>query len=232
MDLDTPLTETGGNVAKLKTVDIKGKAYVEVNERLKYFRGEYSDYSLISSIESLTDDRIVIKATISNPEGREIASGIAYEKEGSNYINKTSFVENCETSAWGRCLANFGIGIDASVASAQEVSNAIHQQENPKKKAPKKAPKKQPAKQEPWMGHEWKDEKQRKLFIGIVATTVDPNDHAQFEQYLITTMNVMNEAAAVDNNKPIPADKSQMSAPYIKYVLDNMTALINDFQKE
>ena len=50
-------------------------------------------------------------------------------------INKTSFVDVCETSAWGRALANFGIGIDASVASAQEVVTAISQSSTPQKKA-------------------------------------------------------------------------------------------------
>ena len=37
------------------------------------------------------------------------------------FINKSSYVENCETSAWGRALANFGIGVDSSIASAEEV---------------------------------------------------------------------------------------------------------------
>jgi ssDNA-binding Zn-finger/Zn-ribbon topoisomerase 1 len=44
-------------------------------------------------------------------------------------INKTSFVENCETSAWGRALGNLGIGIDDSIASAEEVDMAIKKQE-------------------------------------------------------------------------------------------------------
>ena len=58
-----------------------------------------------------------------------MATGIAYEVMGSSYINKTSFIENCETSAWGRALGNLGIGIDTSIASAFEVNNAIIQQE-------------------------------------------------------------------------------------------------------
>ena len=57
-----------------------------------------------------------------------IANGLAEENRGSSYINKTSYVENCETSAWGRALANFGIGLDTSVASAEEVQNAIANQ--------------------------------------------------------------------------------------------------------
>ena len=49
----------------------------------------------------------------------------AYEKEGSTFINKTSYIENCETSAVGRALGFLGIGIDGSVASADEVKTAI-----------------------------------------------------------------------------------------------------------
>ena len=48
--------------------------------------------------------------------------------KNSSFINKTSFIENCETSAWGRCLGNLGIGIDSSVATYEEVSNALNNQ--------------------------------------------------------------------------------------------------------
>jgi hypothetical protein len=49
--------------------------------------------------------------------------------QGSSNINKTSYVENCETSAIGRALAMLGIGIDTSIASANEVSDAISKQD-------------------------------------------------------------------------------------------------------
>ena len=56
--------------------------------------------------------------------------------KSSSNINKTSYVENCETSAVGRALAILGIGIDTSIASANEVEDAIAQQQamvdNPK----------------------------------------------------------------------------------------------------
>ena len=117
----------------MKTVSIKGKSYVEVNERLKYFRKHFKGYCLISEIVELTDTRIVIKAKILSPELLEVANGIAYELAGSTFINKTSYIENCETSAWGRCLANFGIGLDNAVASADEVAQAISIQESPSK---------------------------------------------------------------------------------------------------
>ena len=113
----------------MKVVNIKGKSYVEVNERLKYFREHFKGYSLLSEIVELTDEKIVIKARILSPDLVEVANGLAYELAGSSFINKTSYIENCETSAWGRALANFGIGLDNSVASADEVSQAIELQD-------------------------------------------------------------------------------------------------------
>ena len=118
-------------MTKLKTVNIKGKEYVEVNERLKHFRSTYKGWCLTSDVVDLTEDRCVIKATIFDDNGNIRATGHAYEKEGSSFINKTSFVENCETSAWGRALANLGIGLDTSVASYEEVANAVKQQATP-----------------------------------------------------------------------------------------------------
>jgi len=121
----------------MKTINIHGKQYVEVKERIKYFRENFKDWSLTSEVINLTEDRCVIKATISNEKGRVIASGIAYESKGSSYINKTSFIENCETSAWGRALANIGIGLDVAIASADEVLNAKAQDKSKKPKIEK-----------------------------------------------------------------------------------------------
>jgi len=124
-------------MTKLKTVNIKGKEYVEVNERLIYFRKTYPNYSLTSTVIEKTENSILILATISDDSGRVIANGMAEEERNSTYINKTSYVENCETSAWGRCLANFGIGLSTSVASADEVGNAIANQDKTPTKSPK-----------------------------------------------------------------------------------------------
>ena len=45
-------------------------------------------------------------------------------------VNKTSYIENCETSAWGRALGNLGIGINESIASAEEVVSAVNEEKN------------------------------------------------------------------------------------------------------
>ena len=115
---------------QFKTTNIKGKEYVEVNQRIKYFResGEYKGWSLTSDVYHLDEASCVIKAAVLNEKGQVVANGFAQEDKSSSYINKTSYVENCETSAWGRALANLGIGIDISIASSNEVSMAISKQ--------------------------------------------------------------------------------------------------------
>ena len=115
----------------MKTVNIKGKEYVEVHERIAYLRKNYADAQLITELISIDNGVCVMKATLMLND-KIVSTGHAYEKEDSTYINKTSYIENCETSAVGRCLGNFGIGINSSVASADEVVNAIHQQEKQK----------------------------------------------------------------------------------------------------
>ena len=116
---------------KFKTTNIRGKQYVEVNERIKFFRQEeqYKNWSLITEFTVLDSEQCVCKASIADTEHRIIAVGHAHEVQGSSNINKTSYVENCETSAVGRALAMLGIGIDTSIASANEVSDAIAKQE-------------------------------------------------------------------------------------------------------
>ena len=127
-------------MAKLKTINIKGKEYVEVNERLIHFRKNFPNYSLTTDIVEKTDQSITILASILNEEGRVIANGLAEEFKGSTFINKTSYVENCETSAWGRALGNFGIGIENGVGSYEEVANAKLNQDKPEPKVSSKTP--------------------------------------------------------------------------------------------
>ena len=113
---------------KFKTVDIKGKEYVEVNERVEYFVREYAGWSIETELLSNVDEICVFKATIKDENGRVMATGHAYEKESSSFINKTSYIENCETSAVGRALGFLGIGIDTSIASSDEIANAVKNQ--------------------------------------------------------------------------------------------------------
>lgn len=115
----------------MKSINIKGKNYVMVNERIRFFREneQYKGWSLTSELVNLTDDSCIIKAIITDDSGIVRATGYAQEDRESSMINKTSFVENCETSAWGRALGCLGLGIDDSIASAEEVDMAIKKQE-------------------------------------------------------------------------------------------------------
>ena len=123
----------------IKTLDVKGKDYAEVNQRIKAFRMLYPEGTIETEMISNENGVCVFKASVYSDgfyyEDKEfkikklLGTGTAYEKENSSFINKTSYIENCETSAVGRALAMCGIGIDTSIASAEEVQNAINNQE-------------------------------------------------------------------------------------------------------
>jgi hypothetical protein len=120
---------------KFKTTNIRGKQYVEVNERIKFFRTEeqYKYWTISTEVNMLEGkDECISKCVIADTEQRVIATGHAHEVKSASNINKTSYVENCETSAVGRALAMMGIGIDTSIASANEVNEAIAKENSPK----------------------------------------------------------------------------------------------------
>ena len=114
----------------MKAVNIKGNDYITVNERLKHFRREvnFINWGIVETIVSLDDKEGIFKVTITDETGAEIVTAHAQEYRDSSYINKTSFLENGFTSALGRALGYLGIGIDTSIASAEEVSNAVQNQ--------------------------------------------------------------------------------------------------------
>lgn len=119
--------------AEIKTMPIHGKEYAEVNERIKAFRKVFPDGYIYTEMMSNKDGVCVFRARVGyrTPEGldRTLGEGTAYEKETFSQINRTSYIENCETSAVGRALGMAGFGIDAAIASKEEVENAIIQQQ-------------------------------------------------------------------------------------------------------
>ncbi len=115
----------------IKTTDIKGKDYAEVNQRIKAFRMVYPQGFINTEMVSNENGICVFRASVGyyTDDGINwLGTGTAYEKENSTFINKTSYIENCETSAVGRALGMCGFGIDTSVASYEEVQNAINNQ--------------------------------------------------------------------------------------------------------
>jgi hypothetical protein len=105
--------------------------YVQVNERIEKFYKQYPNGSIQTEIVHNAESQVIIKAyAYRDQDDKRPATGHAMEKEGSSYINKTSHIENCETSAVGRALAMLGFEIKKSIASREEVQNAVHQQNN------------------------------------------------------------------------------------------------------
>ena len=117
-------------------VEIHGKQYATVNERIEELHKKYNGcVSINTELLETQGDVVRMKAIVElkeMKEGQEVASntftGHAEEVIGSSMINKTSALENAETSAVGRALAFAGFQTDASIASADEVANAIVQQ--------------------------------------------------------------------------------------------------------
>jgi hypothetical protein len=111
------------------TVNIRGKAYKTVAERINEFYAGKPDYGVLTELISADDVAVVMKASIIDEDGAVVATGYAEEVRASSNINKTSAVENCETSAVGRALAFYGLA-GTEIASADEVANAIKAQAN------------------------------------------------------------------------------------------------------
>ena len=121
------------NLVKLKemnlpTMNIKGKQYVMVKDRVAAFREVCPTGAIITEIVREDGVTVTVKASVADELGTVLAVAHAQERYNSTAINKTSALENCETSAVGRALGLLGIGIDDSFASANEVSTAIAQQ--------------------------------------------------------------------------------------------------------
>ena len=116
-----------------KTGQTVSKDYNTVDQRIQGFRELYPNGSIQTEILSHETEIVngknagivLMKATAFDDDGRIIATGHALEKESASYINQTSYIENCETSAVGRCLGIIGIGLTEAVASAEEIKGQM-----------------------------------------------------------------------------------------------------------
>ena len=108
-------------------VDIKGKAYTTVATRVEIFRKHfgyiYGIQTELVKFGSKPGESIVIKATIADKEGFVVGSGTAVEIVGDGFINKTSALENCESSSIGRALSSLSLH-GGEYASANEIEIA------------------------------------------------------------------------------------------------------------
>ena len=117
-------------------VNIKGKNYRLVADRVKQFRVDYEGHRLETEMLHFDGTHLILKTSILDADGNVLADGIAAEKVGSSNINQTSFAENCQTSAVGRALAFLDEKLMGdSLPSADEMNGAINNQTVLKMKA-------------------------------------------------------------------------------------------------
>jgi len=118
-------------------VNIRGKFYTAVDTRVDIFRKHFGQNSTITTEIVHHDlDRVVVKAIVQIKVDGEyvvVGNGFAEEFRGNGMVNKTSALENCETSAIGRALAACGLG-GGAYASSFEVDNAINNKAEAKAK--------------------------------------------------------------------------------------------------
>lgn len=112
---------------QLDLMKIRGKEYAPVTERVKAFRQLYPEGTILTELVEDLDGVCTFKASVVVGD-LVLATGWAQEEQTNNGVNKTSYIENCETSAVGRALGFLGIGINTAIASAEEVDNAIKRQ--------------------------------------------------------------------------------------------------------
>lgn len=106
--------------------------YETVEDRIDAFYSDNQDGRILTEIHTLTADKVIFKALVYVGEIL-VATGFAYEKEGSTPVNKTSHIENAETSAIGRALANYGFAKKGARPSREEMQKVVRMQSTPAK---------------------------------------------------------------------------------------------------
>lgn len=118
--------------SEIAMIDMRGKDYAMVSERVTAFRKLWPDGFIRTEILKMSEDgKVVImkaKAGYYRDDGSEVvlSTGMAREVQGQGMVNSTSHIENAETSAIGRCLGLIGLGLNGGgICSAEELTNAI-----------------------------------------------------------------------------------------------------------
>jgi hypothetical protein len=115
--------------------------YTTCQERLNEFWKTYPNGRIETELLEHTKDRFVVMARVFQTvdDDKALSTGLAQEEVGSSNINKNFALENCETSAISRCLANANIGVDkkdlaGTRASREEMEKVIRVEKENKPK--------------------------------------------------------------------------------------------------
>ena len=122
---------TSDKTLKDKAIDIKGRSYVLVSDRVIFFNDTYSNGAITTKLLTTPDaERVTMIAKVTPDLGvpERFFTGHSQATWGDGMVNKTAALENCETSAVGRALAMMGIGVIDSIASADEINKATNQE--------------------------------------------------------------------------------------------------------
>ncbi len=120
-------------------VNIHGKEYKTVALRVSEFREKYpidDGWGIETQCYAVDAQTVIMRAIITDPQGRLVATGYAEEERSQRGINSTSALENSETSAIGRALSAAGLLGLGTYASADEVAQAISKQASNKSSTP------------------------------------------------------------------------------------------------
>ena len=115
--------------SEISMIDLKGKNYAMVPERITAFRKLFPDGFIKTEMLHHDGNTVIMQAVAGYYENGVpviLASGLAQETKGFGMVNKTSYIENCETSAVGRALGMIGLGVNGGgICSAEELVNAV-----------------------------------------------------------------------------------------------------------
>lgn len=115
--------------SEIKGIDLKGKSYAMVPERVNAFRKLFPEGFIRTDVVFNDGTTVMMKSTVGyyeNGQEKILSTGLAQEMRGRGMVNSTSHIENCETSAVGRALGMMGLGLNGGgICSAEELANAV-----------------------------------------------------------------------------------------------------------